>query len=107
MNLENHYQKTPECLLEDMDGEMLLFNPGNVTTLRLNGRTALVWELCNGDNSVATIIHQLQQAYPAQADQVEGDVVVVMKQLTESGAVQPVPSQAVLSQPDHSPQVLN
>jgi hypothetical protein len=97
MNLENHYQKTPECLLEDMDGEMLLFNPGNATTLHLNGPSALVWELCNGDNSVATIIHSLQHAYPAQAGQIEGDVVAVIKELTATEVIQQMPSQPVLS----------
>ena len=90
MNLENHYQKTPDCLLEDMDGEMLLYNPSNATTLHLNGPSALVWELCSGDSSVASIIHALQQAYPAQAGQIEGDVSAVIKELSENGAIQQV-----------------
>jgi hypothetical protein len=93
MNLDNHYQKTLGCLLEDMVGEMLLFNPGNATTLRLNGPSALVWELCNGDNSVATIIHTLQLAYPAQTEQIESDVVAVIKELIENDVIQPVLSQ--------------
>jgi hypothetical protein len=98
MNLENHYQKAPECLLEDMDGEMLLYNPGNATTLHLNGPSAIVGELCNGDNSVATMIHALQQAYPAQKDQIESDVIAVVKELSENDAIQLVPINEVLSQ---------
>jgi hypothetical protein len=96
MNLENHYQKTPECLLEDMDGEMLLYNPSNATTLHLNGPSALVWELCNGDNSVATMIHTLQQAYPAQKEQIERDVTAVIKELSDNDAIQQVLSQQVI-----------
>ncbi|MBL4670832.1 MAG: PqqD family protein [Arenicella sp.] len=98
MNLENHYQKTPECLLEDMDGEMLLYNPSNATTLHLNGPSAIVWELCSGDNSVATMIHALQQAYPAQKDQIESDVIAVINELTENGAIQQVAIQQGFSQ---------
>ncbi|MFT6408071.1 MAG: ABC-type Zn uptake system ZnuABC Zn-binding protein ZnuA [Arenicella sp.] len=90
MNLENIFQKTPECLLEDMDGETLLYNPGNATTLHLNGPSTLVWDLCNGENSVAIIIDALQQAYPGQADQIEGDVTDVIKELSENDAIQKV-----------------
>ena len=90
MNLENQYQQVPECLLEDMDGEMLLYNPANATTLHLNGPSAIVWELCNGENSLVEIINALQDAYPAQAEQIEGDVIAVIKELTESDVIQKV-----------------
>jgi hypothetical protein len=80
-----------------MDGEMLLYNPSNATTLHLNGPSAIVLELCSGDNSVATIIHTLQQAYPAQKDQIESDVVAVVKELSENDVIQQVPANEVLS----------
>lgn len=98
MNLENHYQKTPECLLEDMDGEKLLYNPSNATTLHLNGPSMLVWELCNGNNSVATMIHTLQQAYPAQAEQIERDVIAVIYELNENGVIHHITSLQAPSQ---------
>ena len=107
MNLEIHYQKTPECLLEDMDGEMLLYNPSNATTLHLNGPSALVWELCNGDKSVAAMVHTLQQAYPAQAGQIESDVVAVIKELSENGAIQQVAISQELSQQANGQEVLS
>lgn len=95
MNLDNHYQKTPECLLEDMHGEMLLFNPGNATTLHLKGRSALVWELCNGEHSLAIMIDILKQANPTQADQIEGDVMAAIKELLENEVIQIVVGQQV------------
>ena len=90
MTLDSQYQQVPECLLEDMDGEMLLFNPANATTLHLNGPSAIVWELCTGENSVADIVEALQQAYPEQATQIEADVTSVITQLIEKQVIRRV-----------------
>jgi len=75
------YKQVDECLLEDMDGELLLYNPKNATTLHLNGPSAIVWQLCTGEHSVDEMIEALQEAYPDQADQIEGDVVSVIQEL--------------------------
>lgn len=88
MNLEDQYQQVPECLLEDMDGETLLYNPSNATTLHLNGPSMIVWQLCSGENSLTEIIGALQEAYPAQADQIESDVIAVINQLKENHVIQ-------------------
>jgi hypothetical protein len=92
MNLETHYQQAPECLLEDMDGEVLLYNPVNSTTLHLNAPSVVVWQLCTGENSVAGIIEALQEAYPEQAEQIHTDVVSVINELQEKQAIRPVGS---------------
>ncbi len=75
------YKQLGECLLEDMDGELLLYNPNNATTLHLNGPSAIVWHLCTGENSVAEMIEALKEAYPDQAAQIEGDVISVLQDL--------------------------
>jgi len=90
MNIDDHYQHVPDCLLEEMDGEALLFNPNTATTLHLNGPSRVVWELCNGENSLADIIAALQEAYPDQASQIEGDVMTVAKELKESDVIKRV-----------------
>lgn len=92
MTLETQYQQVPECLIEDMDGETLLYNPSNATTLHLNGPSAVVWGLCTGENSVGEIIDALQQAYPQQAEQIKDDVVSVINELTEKQVIQRVAS---------------
>lgn len=79
MKKNDVYKQLDECLLEDMDGELLLYNPTNATTLHLNGPSGLVWQLCNGENSVAEMIEALQEAYPDQAGQIEGDVISVIQ----------------------------
>lgn len=83
MNKTDIYKQADECLLEDMDGELLLYNPSNSTTLHLNGPSGVIWQLCTGENSVQEMIDALKEAYPDQAEQIEADVVAVIKDLKE------------------------
>ena len=64
---DQHYYQVENCLLEKMDDDTLLYNPRTTTTLHLNASSALVWELCTGDNSVQQIIDALQSSFPEQA----------------------------------------
>ena len=56
------YKQVDDCLLEDMDGEMLLYNPSTSTTLQLNAPSAVVWQLCDGERSVQDIIDVVLEA---------------------------------------------
>ena len=76
------YKQAENCLLEDMDGEMLLYNPENSTTLHLNGPSVIVWELCDGERSVEQIIATVKEAYPEQAGQIADDIVNVVEDLS-------------------------
>ena len=88
MNKTDFYQQIDECLLEDMDGEVLLYNPNNATTLHLNGPSVVVWQLCNGENSVQEMIEALQEAYPEQSDQIEADVISALTEIKEQEVLQ-------------------
>ena len=77
------YIHADDCLIEDMDGESLLYHPGTTTTLHLNQPSLLVWNLCDGKNSVAEVINILQQAFPDQNEQIAEDVVAVIAELSE------------------------
>ena len=77
------YKHAEDCLLEDMDGESLLYHPGTTTTLHLNQPSVLVWKLCDGQLSVADIISSLQEAFPDQASQIAGDVEDVIGELCD------------------------
>ena len=67
--------------MEDMDGELLIYNPNTATTLHLNGPSALVWHLLTGEHSLATIVTGLQQAYPDQSEQIEPDVMATVNDM--------------------------
>ena len=83
MNKSNIYKQLEECLLEDMDGELLLYNPINSTTLHLNGPSAIVWNLCDGEVTVQQMIDAVREAYPDQSEQIEADIVSVVKDFVE------------------------
>lgn len=87
MNLNTIYAQAPECLLEDMDGELLLYNPTTATTLHLNNSSAVVWELCNGERSLGDIVAALEEAFPGQAEQIKEDVAQVVQELGNSAAL--------------------
>ena len=101
MNLNAIYAQSPDCLLEDMDGELLLYNPVNATTLHLNGSSAVVWDLCDGRQSVETIA-SLMQAFPDQSDQIAADVEAVITDLASQSALVEVVAQSSVETPDQA-----
>ncbi len=90
MNLAHHYRRVPEWLIEDMDGDLLAFNPVSTMTVHLNVPSSVVWRLCDEDRSVADIIDVLTQAYPAQVEQIAHDVVEVIEQLAQQALIEQV-----------------
>lgn len=84
------YIQVEGCLLEQMDDDSLLYNPHNTTTLHLNSSSALVWQLCDGDSSVADIIDSLQKTFPQQSTQIAEDVLAAISELHSKGALREV-----------------
>jgi len=84
------YKPNPNCLLEDMDGELLLYNPESAVTLHLNGPSMIVWQLCDGERTDQQIIEMVKEAYPQQAEQISGDVATVLADLHSQGALETV-----------------
>lgn len=82
MNNTDIYKQSQDCLLEDMDGELLLYDPNSAVTLHLNGPSAVVWQLCDGQRSTQEIIQVVQEAYPDQAEQISQDVASVVDDLS-------------------------
>ena len=83
MNNTDIFKQNEDCLLEDMDGEMLLYNPTSSVTLHLNGPSAIVWQLCDGERSAEKIVALVKEAYPEQSAQIEDDVASVIDDLSE------------------------
>lgn len=90
MKTTDVYQHNEDCLLEDMDGEMLLYHPATAMTLHLNGPSAIVWQLCDGQRNAQQIIELVQEAFPEQAEQILADVTGVIDDLLEREVLQTV-----------------
>ena len=70
-----------------MDGELLVYYPPTASTLHLNGPSAVVWQLCDGERSCAEIISTVEQAFPDQVPQIAGDVKSVITDLASRGVL--------------------
>ncbi|MGH1542565.1 MAG: pyrroloquinoline quinone biosynthesis peptide chaperone PqqD [Arenicella sp.] len=81
------YAPIENCLLEEMDDDILLYNPGNATTLHLNESSALIWKLLDGERSLGDIIDLLQEQYPEAAQEIEKDVFELAEQMVEKQVV--------------------
>ncbi len=90
INESNIYQRSENCFLEEMDDEILLYNPSNNITLHLNESSALVWKMLDGQHSIGTLIAVLQEQYPDAKDQIQIDVTELIEQLVKEEAVEEV-----------------
>ena len=95
MNTSEKYNAISDCLVEDMDGELLVYHPSTAATVHLNGPSSVVWKLCDGQNTVQAIIDLLLETYPGQAEQIPGDVADVIKELLENKIIESVPASEV------------
>ncbi len=65
-------------MLQEMDGEMLLYHTAEVTTTYLNPSAVVIWQLCDGQLTVQAIIDELAQRFPDAAD-LSQDVVTTLQ----------------------------
>jgi hypothetical protein len=78
--------RVPEYRLEQVDNEMLLFNPAKTNILYCNETASLVWQLCDGQRSIGQIVTLLVDAYPEAAESIKRDVQAVLKDFQDNGA---------------------
>jgi pyrroloquinoline quinone biosynthesis protein D len=76
-----------DIVLEEMDGEALLYRHATRKTVYLNESAAVVWKLCDGHRSVQQIIDVLADAYPDARSHVAADVWYAVNNLVREGAV--------------------
>ena len=74
-------------MLEKFEDELLLYHLESTRTVYLNTSAALVWELCDGETSIADIIAFLQEQFPDAAAQIEADVLETVARLQEAEAI--------------------
>jgi hypothetical protein len=77
----------PDYRLESIDGELLLYHPGQTKILYCNQTASLVWGLCDGQLSVGEITGLLSEAFPDAADTIPADVKATLEQFHQHGAI--------------------
>ena len=79
--------RSDDFVLEELDGDLLLFNPQNGRLLELNSTAALVWQLCDGARSVAEIEALLAGLYPDAAGSIAHELPAILRQFQEAEAL--------------------
>ena len=79
--------RNPEYRLEEMDNEVLLFNPQDLLVLYLNESASIIWQLCDGQRTIHQIAELITGAYPEAAASILADVEETIKLFTDQGAV--------------------
>ncbi len=87
MELSCKPRQTPDFRLEQLDGELLLYHPGQTTIMYCNPTASLVWGLCDGQRSVQDIIGLLSAAYERTAAAIGADVEATLEQFYQHGAI--------------------
>ena len=73
--------------IEEMEGEILLFHPKSTATVYMNQTAALVWQLCDGNRSVADIVSILTQSFPDEDSRINSDVLSALDMFQNQGAL--------------------
>jgi hypothetical protein len=87
MELSCKPRQTPDFRLEQLDGELLLYHPGQTTIMYCNPTASLIWGLCDGQRSVGDIIGLLSAAYEQAAAAIAADVQATLEQFHQHGAI--------------------
>lgn len=87
IDLNDKPVKNESCRMEELDDEVLLYNPENSKTLYINKSASIIWQLCNGQQTVEEIIGLIQEAYPGNDEQLHKDVLDTLSDLKENNAV--------------------
>jgi hypothetical protein len=72
---------------EVVDGEVLLYHPGQTRAVYLNPTAAVVWGLCDRNRSVGEIIRVIAESYPDAGASLTDDVLQTLKSLRECGVL--------------------
>ena len=90
--LDYCYQKDPDMVSREIAGEVILVpirrNVGDLESVyTLNETAALAWTLFDGSLTVNQIQDQIVTEYEVDADEAQRDLIELIQQLEEIGAI--------------------
>lgn len=83
-----HPQRRDDLTVTDLDDEMILYDPVDGSTHALNGTAALIWELCDGEQTLHTIIGEMVDAYSIKHELAQHDAESLLEQFYSLGLLQ-------------------
>ena len=80
-------KKCEGFLVEELDGEVVLLHPAKNIIIHSNETAALIWQMCDGINTVEDIVNILSGAYPESKNEIAKDVPETIQKLRTQGAL--------------------
>lgn len=77
----------PDFVLEDFDGEVLLYTITDARAVYLNETAHLIWLLCEGGRTVGEIVEAIEASFPEAKAVIRDDVRAALHSLLDLGAV--------------------
>lgn len=87
IKLDDKPIRNESCHMEELDDEVLLYNPTNNKTLYINKSASVIWQLCNGEQTTEEIISMIQEAYPGDKEGLQRDILDTLNSLAENDVV--------------------
>jgi hypothetical protein len=81
-------RQNPDYRLELLDGELLLYHLTETKILYCNPTASLIWQVIDGQRSLADIIHLLSESYPESAQEIAADVPETVQQFVQQGCIE-------------------
>lgn len=82
---------TSDIRAEELENEIVLYQPEEGEVRNLNGTGAFIWSLCNGSRTLGFIADQLiEEAPEADPEQIRQDVLAFARELVDEGLLEPV-----------------
>ena len=80
-------QKT-DYFLEMLDGELILYHLDETRILYCSRTASIIWDLCDGQQTIEEIIALLSEAYPDAAGTMASDVEEALQQFLDAGSIE-------------------
>jgi hypothetical protein len=81
MSLESYPIRREQIIAQKASNDFLLFNMHDGNYYSLNEVGSRIWELCDGDHSVAQLVEVLKVEYDAPAESLAKDVLELLAEL--------------------------
>lgn len=82
---ESVLHHTPGAVLEELDGEAMIFHPSQEGFAVGSASTAVVWGLLDGERTVREVTQLLVDAYPDAAAVIPEQVTTALEELVAHG----------------------
>lgn len=86
--LQSQLRQKAGYRLEQLDGELLLYHLQEERVIYCNTTASLIWQLCDGQRTLAELIALLREAFPEASETLAADVMAAAQQLLDAGCVQ-------------------